>query len=148
MGSVILMKDPSSVPLPLHLSLSLFTLVLLACPLASTATSFLGPGRLPWDDSVSSPEHVGLDYLQLKEASNLLNERIPQRSCFLVAKGGKLIFEEYSNDGGRDKRVEMVNLHLSLLLLAPTISSFPFPCIFLNRSILSTCSNRIRLPRQ
>ena len=57
----------------------------------SDATANLGPGNGPWH--VDDPENHGLSKKTLDDAATSLERRVPVRSCFLVARNGKLVYE-------------------------------------------------------
>ena len=58
-----------------------------------SASAGLGPGRDEWE-RVLLPEAVGLDGPALRRAAARL-EKVRQRYCFVVIKGGKLVHETY-----------------------------------------------------
>eukprot|EP00037_Helgoeca_nana_P006842 m.62497 g.62497 ORF g.62497 m.62497 type:complete len:326 (+) comp17691_c0_seq1:2354-3331(+) len=52
-----------------------------------------GPGAGPW--STASPESVGLNTAALTKAAAEIKSKARNRKCFVVAKEGKIVYEEY-----------------------------------------------------
>eukprot|EP00041_Stephanoeca_diplocostata_P015106 m.286268 g.286268 ORF g.286268 m.286268 type:complete len:407 (+) comp19925_c0_seq10:1297-2517(+) len=61
--------------------------------LFTTCGGQLGPGSGPWD--VVSPESEGLNQEWLETAEEEVNRNLGNRTCFLVVKNGKIVFEKY-----------------------------------------------------
>ena len=62
--------------------------------------SNLGPGSGPW--TVASPESVGLSAQALREAEEVVNDRVGGRICHVVVKDGAIVSEIYRSAGGEN----------------------------------------------
>lgn len=52
-----------------------------------------GPGSGKWE--VATPESQGLVAEYLHDAEEYINENVGERSCYLVVKNGKIVYEKY-----------------------------------------------------
>jgi hypothetical protein len=68
---------------------------------AKPAEDALGPGPGEW--ASEAPELHGLRTAELKQAAMQIQAMVPERSCFLVARNGKLVHETYWNSSKDDK---------------------------------------------
>ena len=69
----------------------MISILLVACSI-----NVFGPGSGEWE--TSSPSEYGLNSQFLNEAADQLQREVPERSCLVVARRGKIIFEKYYND--------------------------------------------------
>lgn len=63
-----------------------------------------GPGPGEW--TVDTPENHGLSSDNLKLAGKQVEERLPIRNCFVVAKDGVIVHEDYWNGASKDTPIE------------------------------------------
>ena len=78
------------------------------------APTALGPGKGPW--RTASPEAHGLSTKSLDEAAATLEREVPVRQCFLVARDGELVYENYAS-GDKNTRTEMDSLAKTMMAL-------------------------------
>eukprot|EP00729_Bicosta_minor_P005841 gene5841-94_t len=71
----------------------MFSLPLLVVVLFQPGEPGEGPGSGKWE--VATPESQGLVAEYLHDAEEYINENVGERSCYLVVKNGKIVYEKY-----------------------------------------------------